>query len=64
MDLEQGVVIVAKSFNKERLRKNLEIFDERRRVKEDCGYPAKLGKMFISKTDAIKSAEELWDGEL
>ena len=67
---EQGVVVVAKSFNKERLKQNLEIFDwelSNEELKKIASIPqsrANLGQMFISETGPIKSAEELWDGEL
>ncbi|KAK1381178.1 non-functional NADPH-dependent codeinone reductase 2-like [Heracleum sosnowskyi] len=67
---EQGVVIVMKSFNKERLKQNLEIFDwelsdeeskKIAKIPQTRAYPA---EMFISETGPIKSVEELWDGEI
>ncbi|KAL8106152.1 non-functional NADPH-dependent codeinone reductase 2-like [Apium graveolens] len=67
---EQGVVIVMKSFNKERLKQNLEIFDwelsdeESKKIADIPQSRAYPGKMFISETGTIKSVEELWDGEI
>ncbi|KAL8106274.1 hypothetical protein AgCh_029893 [Apium graveolens] len=67
---EQGVVIVMKSFNKERLKQNLEIFDwelsdeDSKKIAEIEQSRACNGKMFISETGTIKSLEELWDGEV
>ena len=67
---EQGVVIVMKSFNKERLKQNLEIFDwqltdeDSKRIAEIPQSRASLAEMFISETGLFKSLEQLWDGEL
>ncbi|KAL1807144.1 hypothetical protein ACET3Z_030212 [Daucus carota] len=66
---EQGVVIVMKSFNKERLKQNLEIFDweltdeDSKRIAEIPQSRASLAEMFISETGLFKSLEQLWDGE-
>ncbi|KAL8106275.1 hypothetical protein AgCh_029894 [Apium graveolens] len=67
---EQGVVIVMRSFNKDRLKQNLEIFgwelsdEESQKITEMPQSRACFAKMFISETGVIKSVEELWDGEL
>ncbi|KAL8106277.1 hypothetical protein AgCh_029896 [Apium graveolens] len=67
---EQGVVIVMKSFNKERLKSNLEIFDwklsdaESKKIAEIPQSRANLCTMYISDTGPIKSLEDIWDGEL
>ena len=67
---EQGVVIVMKSFNKDRLKQNLEIFgwelsdEESKKIAAIPQSRAYLGTMFISETGPIKSIDELWDGEL
>ncbi|KAK1381402.1 non-functional NADPH-dependent codeinone reductase 2-like [Heracleum sosnowskyi] len=67
---EQGIVIVVKSFNKERLKQNLEIFgwelsdEESKKIAEMPQRRANLAKIFISETGPFKSVEELWDGEL
>ncbi|KAL8106276.1 hypothetical protein AgCh_029895 [Apium graveolens] len=67
---EQGVVIVVKSFNKERQKQNLKIFEwelsdeESKKIAEMPQKRANLGQWFISETGPFKSVEELWDGEL
>ncbi|WOH13584.1 hypothetical protein DCAR_0833094 [Daucus carota subsp. sativus] len=67
---EQGIVIVMKSFNKERLKQNLEIFDwrlsdvESRKIAEIPQSRANQCKMYISATGPIKSLDDIWDGEL
>ncbi|KAK1288680.1 hypothetical protein QJS10_CPB19g01602 [Acorus calamus] len=66
---EQGVVIIVKSFNKERMRQNLQIFDwelsEEDHIKigdvpQRRGIP---GSEFIGPNGPFKTAEDLWDGE-
>ncbi|KAA8529513.1 hypothetical protein F0562_033688 [Nyssa sinensis] len=67
---EQGVAILVKSFNKERMIANLEIFDwelsdkETKLISEIPQSRAQLGEEFISDDGPIKSLEEFWDGEL
>ncbi|KAK1381179.1 non-functional NADPH-dependent codeinone reductase 2-like [Heracleum sosnowskyi] len=67
---EQGVVIVMKSFNKERLKQNLEIFDweltneESKKIADIPQSKAGLALWFISENGPFKSLEELWDGEI
>ncbi|WOH13491.1 hypothetical protein DCAR_0833001 [Daucus carota subsp. sativus] len=67
---EQGVVIVMKSFNKERLKQNLEIFDweltdeESKKIADIPQSRTGLAQMFISEAGPFKSLEQLWDGEL
>ncbi|KAG4157080.1 hypothetical protein ERO13_D02G039550v2 [Gossypium hirsutum] len=67
---EQGVCVIAKSFNKERMKQNLDIFDWRLSDDEllkisqlpQCkGYPA---LEFVSDDGPFKSLQELWDGEI
>ncbi|KAL4302264.1 hypothetical protein GQ457_10G028350 [Hibiscus cannabinus] len=67
---EQGVCVLVKSFNKERMEQNLDIFDWKLSADElhkisqlpQCkGFPA--GE-FVSKDGPYKSLEELWDGEI
>ncbi|TYJ49749.1 hypothetical protein E1A91_A01G156700v1 [Gossypium mustelinum] len=67
---EQGVCVLVKSFNKERMKQNLDIFDwklsaeESRKISQlpQCkGFPA--GE-FVSDDGPYKSLEELWDGEI
>ncbi|XAR65010.1 Codeinone reductase (NADPH) [Bertholletia excelsa] len=67
---EQGIAMVVKSFNKERMKENLGIFDwelSDEDSKKIEGIPQSrtcLGKEFFSENEALKSVEELWDGEL
>ena len=67
---EQGVIIVTKSHNKERLKQNLEIFEwglseeESMKIAALPQRRAGLGHMFISDTGPFKSVEDIWDGEL
>ncbi|XAR65009.1 hypothetical protein NMG60_11008943 [Bertholletia excelsa] len=67
---EQGAVMVVKSFNKERMMENLGIFDwelsdeDYKKIEEIPQSRTNLGKEFFSENGSLKSAEELWDGEL
>lgn len=67
---EQGVIIVFRSFNKERLKQYLQIFDwelsdeDSKKIAEIPQSRANLCKMFIFETGPVKSLEELWDGEV
>ncbi|XAR65008.1 Codeinone reductase (NADPH) [Bertholletia excelsa] len=67
---QQGVGIIVKSFNKERMKENLEIFDweltdeEMKKIEEIPQRRGCLGEEYISENGPFKSVEELWDGEL
>ncbi|CAN4116269.1 unnamed protein product [Withania somnifera] len=67
---EQGIGVVVKSYNKERMKQNLEIFDwslsddECRRISEIPQRRACLGKDFTSPYGPYMTIEELWDEEL
>lgn len=67
--IEQGVVVITKSFNKERLKQNLEILEwelseeERKKIAEIPQFRGNSGASFVSPIGPIKSVEELWDGE-
>nr|XP_017220713.1 PREDICTED: non-functional NADPH-dependent codeinone reductase 2-like [Daucus carota subsp. sativus] len=67
---EQGIVIVMKSYNKERLKQNLEIFgwelsdEESKKIAAIPQRRANLAEFFVSETGPFKTLEELWDGEL
>ncbi|WOH13578.1 hypothetical protein DCAR_0833088 [Daucus carota subsp. sativus] len=67
---EQGVVVVMKSFNKDRLKQNQEIFDwelsaeESKKIAQIPQSRANRGDNFVFENGPIKSVEELWDGEL
>ncbi|XP_012072392.1 non-functional NADPH-dependent codeinone reductase 2-like [Jatropha curcas] len=67
---EQGVSVIVKSFNKERMKENLDIFDWKLSQEElqmidtlpqRKGYP---GLEFISNEGPYKSLEEFWDEDI
>ncbi|KAI6685965.1 hypothetical protein NL676_031878 [Syzygium grande] len=67
---EQGVSVLVKSFNVERMKENLDIFDwslslkelnRIRQIPQKKGYPA---LEFVSPDGPYKAAEELWEGEI
>ncbi|KAL6187388.1 hypothetical protein ACLB2K_038787 [Fragaria x ananassa] len=67
---EQGVSFVVKSFNKERIKENVEIFDWEMspeevekidQIPQKRGYPA---FEFIAGQGPYKSTDEFWDGEI
>lgn len=67
---EQGAGIVVKSFNKERMTENADIFDWEL-SKEDLDKISQIpqgrgseGNGFVSENGPFKSVEELWDGEI
>lgn len=68
--LEQGVSIVVKSFNKERIKENSEVFDwelspddcqKINQIEQKKGFP---GDMFVWEEGPYKSVQEFWDGEI
>lgn len=67
---EQGVSLLVKSFNKERMKENLDIFDWKLSSEESrmiSGIPQRKGfpgEEFISNDGPYKSLEALWDGEI
>ncbi|KAF8378844.1 hypothetical protein HHK36_030193 [Tetracentron sinense] len=67
---EQGVGLIVKSFNKERIKQNFQIFDwglseeELAKVNQVPQCRGMSGEMFVSPDGPYKSVEELWDGEL
>ncbi|KAG7949769.1 hypothetical protein I3843_13G079400 [Carya illinoinensis] len=67
---EQGVSVLVKSFNKERIKENLDIFDWKlspeelqkiSHIPQRKGFP---GIEFISDEGPYKTLSELWDGEI
>ncbi|EXB37713.1 putative NAD(P)H-dependent oxidoreductase 1 [Morus notabilis] len=67
---EQGVSLLVKSFNKERMKENLDIFDWKLSAEESAkisqipqrkGFP---GEEFIFEDGPYKSLQSLWDGEI
>ncbi|XWS68938.1 hypothetical protein CRYUN_Cryun04dG0136300 [Craigia yunnanensis] len=67
---EQGISILVKSFNKDRMKSNLEIFnwslseDEVKKINEIPQSRLCSGEDYISKYGPFKTTEELWDGEI
>ncbi|KAI6694903.1 hypothetical protein NL676_022613 [Syzygium grande] len=67
---EQGVTFVMKSFNKERLKENLSIFNweltegDHEKIERIPQKKMMLKEEFVSAQGPFKSVEELWDGEL
>ncbi|GMI74945.1 hypothetical protein like AT1G59960 [Hibiscus trionum] len=68
--VEQGISILVKSFNKERMKSNLEIFnwslspEEARKIDDIPQTRLCRGENYISKYGPFKTIEELWDGEI
>ena len=67
---EQGVSVIVKSFNKERMKENIEIFDWKLsqdelqkidQLPQRKGFP---GLEFISHEGPYKSLKELWDEDV
>lgn len=67
---EQGVSVLVKSFNKERIKQNLDIFDwklsqeDLERVSQIPQQRACVAAGFVSEKGPYKSVEEFWDGEI
>ncbi|KAE8037834.1 hypothetical protein FH972_010389 [Carpinus fangiana] len=67
---EQGVTLMMKSYNKERLKENLQIFDwelskdDSKKISEIKRHWMMLKEELISAHGPYKSIEELWDGVL
>ncbi|KAL8494162.1 hypothetical protein ACS0TY_025090 [Phlomoides rotata] len=67
---QQGVATVVKSYNPQRMQENSDIFDWEL-SEEECMMISKIPQSrgtkaegFVSEEGAIKSVEDLWDGEL
>ncbi|KAK4436780.1 protein REDOX 2 [Sesamum alatum] len=67
---DQGATPIVRSFDRERMRKNLQIFDweltdeEVGKMQQIPQQRASMVKDFISPDGQYKSLEELWDGEI
>ncbi|KAG6736117.1 hypothetical protein POTOM_061181 [Populus tomentosa] len=67
---EQGVSVLVRSFNKERIKQNLDIFDwklSQEDLKRISQIPQQRGYVaaeFVSEKGPYKSVEEFWDGEI
>jgi diketogulonate reductase-like aldo/keto reductase len=66
---EQGTSVIVKSFNKERMKQNLELFDwelnqeELDKINKIPQCRLYKAEMFVSKNCPYKSLEELWEGD-
>jgi diketogulonate reductase-like aldo/keto reductase len=67
---EQGIGVLVKSFNKERMKQNLELFsweltkEESNKITSIPQTRACLGTDYTSPYGPYKTIDELWDGEL
>ncbi|KAJ0981231.1 hypothetical protein J5N97_009486 [Dioscorea zingiberensis] len=67
---EQGVSIIVKSFNKERMKENMKIFDwelteeEAEKIDKVPQKKGMTGEGFVHPNGPFKTVEELWDGEI
>ncbi|XP_040994239.1 non-functional NADPH-dependent codeinone reductase 2-like [Juglans microcarpa x Juglans regia] len=67
---EQEVSVVVKSFNKERMKENLDIFDwklssdELQKISEIPQRRGSIASEFLSDEGPYKTLSELWDGEI
>ncbi|GAV73494.1 Aldo_ket_red domain-containing protein [Cephalotus follicularis] len=68
---EQGVIVITKSRNKERMKENISIFDwklspeECLKISDEIPQQRVLrGLEFVSEEGPFKSLEELWDGDI
>ncbi|XVE84985.1 hypothetical protein DITRI_Ditri17bG0055700 [Diplodiscus trichospermus] len=67
---EQGASIIVKSFNCERMKQNLEIFnwslseDDLKKINDIPQSRGYRGEEFISQDSPFRTLEELWDGEI
>ncbi|KAJ4710183.1 putative Aldo-keto reductase [Melia azedarach] len=67
---EQGVSLVVKSFNKKRMKENLDIFDwklsaeELQKIEQIAQYRVNRAEFYVSEEGPFKSVETIWDGEI
>ncbi|KDP21288.1 hypothetical protein JCGZ_21759 [Jatropha curcas] len=67
---EQGICVLVKSFNKERMKQNLDIFnwelseEESKKISQITQSRGCCGEVFISDKGPFRTLEELWDGEI
>ncbi|XP_027167445.1 methylecgonone reductase-like [Coffea eugenioides] len=67
---QQGASVIVKSFNKERMKQNLQIFDwelTKEEMDQILQIPQRRGfsgDVFVHPTGPYKSIEELWDGDI
>ncbi|KAL2546958.1 NAD(P)-linked oxidoreductase superfamily protein [Forsythia ovata] len=69
-EFEQGIGVVVKSFNKDRMKQNLEIFDwslsdeELKKIGEIPQVRTNTGADYTSIYGPYKTIEEIWDGDI
>nr|KJB31328.1 hypothetical protein B456_005G186800 [Gossypium raimondii] len=67
---EEGVGVIVKSFNVERMKQNLEILDwslseeERKRIGDLPQSRGCTGEPFVSENGTFKTIKDFWDGEV
>ncbi|WCJ21725.1 NAD(P)-linked oxidoreductase superfamily protein [Euphorbia peplus] len=67
---EQGICVLVKSFDKERMKQNMDIFnwsltdEEHAKINEIPQSRGCRGEDYISNKGPFKTVEELWDGEI
>lgn len=67
---QQGAIPIVKSFNKERMKQNIEIFDwelnqeELDKINQIHQSRFQKAEMFVSDNGPYKTLEELWDGDV
>ena len=67
---EQGVSVVVKSYDKNRMKENIDIFDwnltpeELHKIEEIPQHKMYNGIHFIHEEGPFKSVDEFWDGEI
>ena len=66
----QGVSIVVKSFDKERMKENLDIFDwklsteDLHKIEQIPQSRGSLAETYVTEKGPFKSIEDIWDGEI
>ncbi|KAK1552879.1 hypothetical protein Q3G72_024900 [Acer saccharum] len=66
----QGVSIVVKSFDKERMKENLDIFDwklnaeDLHKIEQIPQSRGSLAEIYVTEKGPFKSIEDIWDGEI
>ncbi|KAK2635543.1 hypothetical protein Ddye_030335 [Dipteronia dyeriana] len=66
----QGVSVVVKSFDKERMKENLDIFDwklsaeDLHKIEQIPQSRGSLAEVYITEKGPFKSIEDIWDGEI
>ncbi|GAY51793.1 Aldo ket red domain-containing protein [Citrus sinensis] len=67
---QQGVSVIVKSFNKERMEQNIDIFDwelsaeELQKIEQIPQYRGSRAEAYLSENGPFRTVEEIWDGEI